>query len=264
MKVLKEPLLHFLLIGFSLFAVQYWLAEPQQDSHVITLDKQRVSGLEVEFERTHERKPNPDELDGMQRAYVQDEVFYREAMTLGLHKNDPVVRRRLIQQMQLLVEQSAVRSEPAEAQLEQWLNQHKDRYLPPKTVTLEHVFFSNQSSDYLSRSKAVGAGGEPSSEGDPFALGRRFTRWDEVKLTRKLGSDFGRQVMALPIGQWSGPVTSKFGVHLVKVLERTAASEVELNDVRQRVHADYMTERRLEARKKALERLLQRYKVVTE
>jgi len=263
-KLLKEPLLHFVVIGAALFAVHHWFVSPQERTNVVEIDKQRMAGLELEFERTHGRTPTTEELNAATQAYVEDEIFYREALSLGLHNNDPVVRRRLIQQIQLLAEQNAVRDKPSDEQLKSWLKEHQKKYRQPASVTLEHVFFSNEKSDYVSRSQSALPGKQPTSTGEPFALGRRLTRWTEARLEKQFGAEFAAKVLALEPRQWAGPLISKFGAHLVNVLERVDAAPAELNRVRQRVQTDYMAERRIEARRQAVERMLKRYTVTTE
>ena len=263
-KWLREPLLHFVLLGSALF----WLAggglTSAEGDIVVTTSLKKA--LAADFERKHGVVPNADQLTGLISTWVEDEMLYREAKKLGLDESDPVMRRRLIQSMRFLAEDEAAAMSPTRQELESVLEKNPDVFQVLPTVTFEHVFFKKGKPVPSSMSKLLDGlrSGDSTIRGDPFIHGR-----DQVGLTRPrihtlLGESFADAVFELKPGQWHGPITSSFGEHLVLLKERTQGEAPALDAVANQVQNVWRNNKRNEALTLRLEALEKVYRVVEE
>lgn len=129
---LREPLLHFLLIGMLIFIVDKAVHSETQNQKLIVLDKNTRSELIQKFTEKQGRLPDLDEIDNLIDAWVYEEVMYREAVALGLDKGDPMFRSRLELKMRSMLIDNAVVDPPTDEQLKQWLEKSRARYSAPR------------------------------------------------------------------------------------------------------------------------------------
>ena len=262
-RLVREPLLHFALIGALLFGLEYARRSrpgPALDEIVVT-DEARATLIDRFAQRTG-RQPEATEIESLLAEHIEQEVLFREALALGLQRGDPIIRRRLIQRMEFLTEDLARVDEPDDSVLGEFLHQHSDRYLTPERVTAVHIFLRREHRAQLpSVRESLDAGAAPGTLGDPFLHGARFIRQSRVRLAGLLGQAFADAVMALPAGQWSEPLESSFGWHLVRVEQRFSPGVPELDEVRARVLGDWQRQARVEAGRALLDDMRARYRV---
>jgi peptidyl-prolyl cis-trans isomerase C len=266
----RDPLIHFFLLGAAGFALYRWVAGSATNPKEIVLSEPEVRALVQEHVRRTGSDPTPDETRALIDQFVGNEILYREALAQGLDRGDIIVRRRLVQKMQFLLENLEPVHPPTDAELQTFLAAHAARYRVPERLTLTHVFVSPDAHGPHARTIAEGlrarllGGEDPATLGDPFLHGHLFTLRTTRELAGIFGDDFVEQIAALPPGEWSEPVTSSFGWHVVRVQERTAARLPQLDEVRSNVRQDWEEERRAALDRQALERLRQQYKVRVE
>jgi len=267
-RVLREPLLHFTLLAAVVLAVQHWAAPPSPRRIVVTAEELR--GLRQEHRRRTGANPTPADEEALLGRYLDDEVLYREALALGLERGDVIIRRRLIQKMQFLTEDMSPIPEPTDTDLDAYLASHRKRYAIGDRVSLTHVFFTPYRPDDDVEARAsdaraqLAAGIDPTTLGDPFVRGRDFVLETEPELAGVFGPGFATAVMALPVGEWSAPIRSSYGVHLVRVRERRAAQSLGVAELRDRLRHDWREERRADANQAALARLRAQYEIDVE
>jgi hypothetical protein len=257
----REPLFHFLLAGLALFLFSAWRgeeADPQ--SRRITLDEAQVSRLVAAWQQTWQRPPTPDEIDGLIRDYIREEIYYREAKRLGLDENDTVIRRRLRAKMEFLATAEIENAEPSKAVLQAWFDRNKARYAADVRYSFDQLYLSDPR-----RAAALLAqlqrGAAWQGKGDPISLPTSMDRAGCAEIERTFGEEFAAGLAKLPTGEWSGPVRSGFGTHLVLIRSAEAASPPKLVDVRQQVENDWRAAT-IEARKaKAYQALLDGYTI---
>jgi len=264
----REPLLHFVVLGALVFGVYRWVA-PSAPSKRIVLSPSLISGLRQDHLRRSGALPTDEEERALIEQFLDTEVLYREALALGLDRGDIIVRRRLVQKMEFLTEGVDPIAEPMEQELIAYRETHADRYAIPAQVTMTHVFVGrDRHADAEPAARALrsqlGAGADPASMGDPFVRGREFVRQSERELAAVFGDAFAAQVWALPVGEWSAPIGSSYGVHLVRVSERIAGRLPALDDIRSSVRRDWQTERRSADSRVALDRLRRHYDIRVE
>jgi hypothetical protein len=267
----REPLVHFLVGGALLFALYRVAAGPdgmaQPDRIVVS--EQRVAALVETFRRTWLRPPTPDELDGLIRDHIDEEILYREALALGLDRDDLVVRRRLRQKMEFLHADLTALPPPGEAELAAFLVDHADRFRLPARRAFRQVYVNPAEEggpgDAERRARALlerlRAGESEETAGDPTLLPGTMRDASRAQVAGRFGDDFAEAVFALEQDGWQGPVASSFGLHLVRVDARTPARLPALADVRSAVARDLEAERREAANRRVLEALRERYPV---
>ncbi len=265
----REPLLHFLLLGFALF-LYYDLAGdntevPPKRIHV---ERGQVQQLASNFERTWSRPPTPAELDSMVEGHVREEVFYREALAMGLDRDDPLVRRRMRMKLEFMLEDLASQ-DVEDAVLQTWLRQNADNFLVEAQASFTHVYLNPDRRADLDGDAAqllarLQDGADPNTLGDPTLAQRTYQLASESEIARDLGDEFARIVVSLPPGNWSGPHYSPFGAHLVYVDAHSEARQPELAEVRDRVLREYQAQQRKKQKDLAYQKLRETYEVTIE
>ncbi len=265
-RCLREPLVHFAVLGLAVFGVQQWVAPPPPTKQIVVSAAMR-RGLRHEYLRRHGRLPTPAEERTLVARYVDNEIMVREALVLGLDRGDVIVRRRLVQKMEFLNQGLEPPPEPTAGELQAYLDAHAVRYTPAARVSLEHVFV-NAKGDATGAAavaadlqRRLAAGEDPAHLGDPFLRGREFRAQTEEELGGIFGPEFARAVMALPAGAWAGPIASSFGQHVVRVTEHRGGHRPSLDEVRREVRRDWRDEQAKATAKDALARLRARYDV---
>jgi hypothetical protein len=263
--VITSPLIHFFAWGGLIFA-GYGLfndvpAEPAQNAIVLT--PQQATRLADRFAATWRRPPTTEELGGLMRSWAEEEAFVREALALGLDRDDEVIRRRLSQKMQFLAESGAAALEPDDAALQAFLEANPDSFARPAQVAFQQVMLpSAPSGDARAIRVALDGGQDPATLGSPTLLPAAMPLTPDTGIDRVFGEGFSAALEALPQGSWQGPVTSSYGQHLVRVTERIEASLPTLAEVRNRVEGEWRASRATELRDAFALEMLSRYTVV--
>jgi hypothetical protein len=271
---LKEPLLHFLLIGAGLFVLFYRVADPE----TVADDRIQISAADIErmtvlFNRKWQRPPSPKEIDGLIEAQIREEVLYREALAMSLDEDDTIVRRRMGQKMEFLFKDVAEASEPSEAELQAYYEEHPDKFSAAGRTSFDHVYLNTDqrgsdavtaARDLLPALNADRGGSDPATIGDRFMLGNRFDHQTDQQIARMFGRAFVQALATLESGAWQGPVESGYGLHLVYIRERTPERLPPMAEVRPMVLREFLAERRREADQAFYKTLRDRYTVVVE
>ncbi len=274
--MLREPLVHFLLIGALLFAVYGAVQKLQGNSspapYRIELTADDLRQLRLAFAAQWQRLPSPQEFQNALEAKIREEVLYREALALGLDKDDTIVKRRLAQKMDFLSEDVATAHEPTTQELSAWFMNHHQEFALPARASFRHLFFGfdrraqNAQQDAARALKTLA--GKPEDYPPAAALADRFMLQDYYRertaeqLAKDFGSKFAQALFRQTPGSWQGPVESGYGWHLVwidsLIPERVPAFEEIEPDVRSR----WLSEQHAEYKRKAYEAMRARYQVV--
>ncbi len=274
--MLKEPLFHFLLLGLLIYGVYAWLhaGDAPDDEQTITVGAGELAWLETSFEKRWKRAPTQAELDGLVDQYVRETVLYREALAMGLDRDDTIVRRRLAQKLEFLVQDLVEVSPPTEEELEAYFEAHREDYREPDLVTFSHVFVDpdRRGEQTLQDAAAIRDALEKLEEpaqgakelGDPFMLQRYYPERNEAEISKLFGGEFAERVGELSEGVWHGPVLSGYGVHVVYVHSKQSFPQPSLAEVRERVLNDWTTAKRKGLDDEYVARLREKYDVVIE
>jgi PPIC-type PPIASE domain len=254
---------------FLLFGVVGESADERPDHIVVSAAK--VENLTKLFRRTWRRPPTQEEIDGLIDDHIEEEILYREALALGLERDDIVIRRRLRQKMEFISKDIAQPTQPTEDTLQAFLAEHPDKFREPGRISFAQVYLSpdrrgeEASADAARMLVALNAGkSDPAESGDPFLLEQDYRDLATPDLDRLFGGVFAARVAELPVGRWSGPVESGYGLHLVLVRDRTPARLPDLAEVRDAVANEWDAVRQEEANRAFYERLRVGYVVTVE
>lgn len=238
----------------------------QADEIVVTAG--RVLTLTASFEQLWKRAPTAGELDGLIEEYVREEVLYREALALGLDRDDTIVRRRLGQKMEFLSEDTADLKEASEPELEAFLAANAESYRQDARFSFRQIYFSahdrgdSAAEDARAMLTQLREHDRDASQlGDSIMVKHRFENASEREVARVLGATFLAAIREAPVGTWLGPVDSGLGLHLVHISERVDGKASELDQVRHRVERDWLTMQRKRANEAFFTELRKRYKV---
>jgi hypothetical protein len=263
-RILREPLLHFLLLGFALFLYFGRVAPDDDGERRIVVSQAEVDLLVTQFQGTWSRPPTPVELHGLVDSYVRDEILYREGVTLGLDRDDAVVKRRVRQKLDVMFEESVAQQPATDADLQAYLDANPAAFRQPAVVSFDQLYFGSDAvtPQRLEQARtALARGADPATLGQATLLPAHQDAMPLDLIARDFGERFAGQLVAAPVGQWSGPVTSGFGTHLVRVIAIEQARAPALADVREAVAREWENERRTRAHAAALARLSERYEV---
>lgn len=265
--VWREPLVRFLLIGALLFAAMSGIRAVQRP--VVRIDAAELEQLAAYWEAQYQRPPTKVELSGIIQDRIDEELLAREALRLGLDKDDMIIRRRLAQKMGFASEDAAAK-EPSEADLRAYYAKTADRYAAPARVAFQQVFYSGDRPNGGAQKAAAQAleraeeGGREDPSGDPFVFPLAYDDASLPDLVRDYGPAFVKLLASAPVGSWQGPVVTPYGWHLVKVTARRQGEATRFEAVRDQVRDAYLAERRDADRTAFLKSLRGRYRVVVE
>ncbi len=273
-KWLREPLLHFLLIGALLFVIYGLQNEGISDqSKRIVFTQADIDRLSLLWEKQRQRPPTQAELSGLIEQQVREQVFYREALAMGLDQNDAIVRRRLAQKVEFISADIAAQVEPSETELADYLASHHEKFEIPARISFIQIYLSadrrgkqteNDAHRLLSELRQPTSKVDIKSAGDPFMMGQQLKQLTESGVSQLFGQDFASKLFSLPTEGWQGPVWSAYGLHLVRIDSKAAAQQPELMAVRDKVRNEWMDQQRRALDKAFYQGLRQRYEIIIE
>lgn len=260
---IREPLLHFLVAGALLFAAYAWLNRDSADApRTVRISVAEVNWLKETWARQWQRPPTEDELRGLVTDYLKEALLAREATEMGLDENDTVIRRRLAQKMEFLVQDTARLAEPGDAELRRYYDANRAHYQAPARVSFTQLFFRNESD--AKQGLAQLAARSPDELGDPSMLERDHAEADAQAVTSQFGEAFNRELFDLDAGPWQGPVPSAYGFHLVRVSARQVAQPLPYEALRAQVLEDWQRDEQTKAGQRFFAELRKKYDVVVD
>lgn len=262
-----EPLFVFSAIGIAIFVLNGWLNPASTNqTDVIVIEQERIDLWRDQFRRSNGRAPSEDEQSASIQQWVDEEVLYRQALLLGLHQNDSIVRRQLIRKMEFVIEGAAAAPPASDPVLQEFMGQYPGTYDTAAKTSLQHVYFgrgqySNAVISAQLQELQINPDQSLADVGDGFALGKVIHNADETLLRKHFGEAFVQQLSAAPTDEWTGPITSGLGTHLVRVTQLTPPHTPVLNDVRKKVAVDYRLHQNALTRRQTLDELRKAYDV---
>ncbi|MFZ1174515.1 MAG: peptidylprolyl isomerase [Bradyrhizobium sp.] len=271
----REPLLHVLLIGATLFVVYYALnprAGQRQDSNHIAITADDLAQIRLAWMAQWQRPPTPEEMRNLLDGKIREEVLFREAMALGLDKDDTIVKRRLAQKMEFVMEDASALREPASDELRRWFAQNARRFAMPSLVTFRHLYFSPDRRGAHTRDDAANALNKLSSKpeetpeldglSDRFMFQDFYAEGSPDQVANIFGTSFAQALPGLEPGKWQGPIESGLGWHLVWVESNIPGRVPAFEEIEARVKSEWNDEQRAEGKRKMFDHMRSRYQIV--
>jgi len=275
-KLLREPLVHFMFIGAVIYALYGLFAEPavEETDKTIVVTAGELEWMQTSWQKRWNRPPTAQEFDGLIQQFIKETVLYREALTMGLNKHDMVIRRRLAQKLEFLAKDLVALTPPTEDELLAYFDEHQASYQAPTLYTFTQVYFDpdkrgdatlDDANALLAELTAIGPPDAATADkGDRFLLRNEFIQQSELEVRKSLGSGFTASVMQLEPGQWHGPVLSGYGTHLVYVSALESAPDSSFEAVKDRVLQDWQASQQEAIEAEFYEQLKSRYEIVIE
>jgi hypothetical protein len=262
-----EPLIRFGIIGIAIFIVSAWL-EPElpviTDEIVIT--QAAIDSWQSQYRQVNGTQPSEAQIQATVAHWVDEEVLYRQAFQLGLHQNDSIVRRQLIQKMDFVIEGATPLPPANDEELTAFMESNAATYSQPRKTSLQQVFLSRTSfaedQAQLWLKKLQQTPESFNDLGDRFILGQHIANADDTLLRKHFGKQFVDDLHALTIeNKWQGPIQSGLGFHLVRITHRTPSRPASLDMARKKLALDYRLQQEKITRREALDQLLTLYSI---
>jgi hypothetical protein len=269
-RLLKEPLVHFIALALIVFAAYGQVAtEKQQPPDQIVVSAPKIEQLAAVFAKTWQRPPTSQELKNLIEDYVREEIYVREALALHLDEDDAVIRRRLRQKMEFLNAAEAEAASPSDDELDAYLKDNPRRFEIEPMLAFQQIFLSperhgdkiEQDAGSILEVLRTNPDSDWAVLGDPTLLPAALPLTDKTSIGQIFGADFAEALDEAEPGTWSDPIASTFGLHLVRVTQRTPGRMPALHEVRDAVLREWANDRRQQAEEKSFQELLSRYKV---
>lgn len=269
-KLLREPLLHFLFIGAALFVIFDLVNERMTgnaDTQII-VSAGRIEQLENIFTKTWQRPPTTQELKGLIDDFILEEIYYRQAVAMGIDRDDTVIRRRLRQKFEFLTDDLAGTAVPSDEDLASYLAANPEAFMRDTTYTFEQVYISSVHPDvdmesYVGSQLSALRDGKK-VEGSSGLLPAFFDTTPSRVVDANFGAGFSASLNLLPLGEWQGPIESGLGLHLVRIESRVEGVLPDLAEIRPLVGREWAHQKRIDTRQMINEQLLKDYEVVIE
>jgi peptidyl-prolyl cis-trans isomerase C len=270
-RLIRDPLLHFFVAGGVLFAVYFGLERGAADpvagqNERIVVDQAQLDHLTQLWQLRWKREPAPDDLDAIIDRHLRQEVFYREALKMNLDHNDDIIKKRLAQKMEAVASDlSALTEPPSEERLRQYFHERAEFFTLPQAYELRQVLFLP--GEERARMEALLAGlrsGDPvpAERQNKLSLPETWALTPVNDLDNAFGGDFVAGLDALPVGEWSGPLRSGYGWHLVLIEDKQPPRLPDFAEVRDFVAREYEYQSVLDAQERVYRNLLARYEVI--
>lgn len=246
-RLFREPFFHFLVLGGLMFAVYYAMNPPVSAPrpNVIAITPTTIERLRAGFTSAWRREPDERELAALIESTVREEVYYREAVKLGLDQGDALVKRRMRQKMEFLMDSASSAIEPAEGELEAFYEAGRDDYLYPPRLAFEQVYLGEAPDEATVEETLSRLRADPDTDldtiGAPSLLPVQTGLTTAQRVSGVFGPGFFENLAVLEPMKWTGPVMSAYGAHVVRVLDKLPARAPELAEIRARVLGDWRT-----------------------
>jgi hypothetical protein len=267
LKLLREPLFLFFFFGFLIFFLYTRISNlVEQKNSQIIVSAEQIELLAETFTKTWNRTPTKDELISQIDNYVMDEIFFKEAVAMGLDKTDQAVKRRMRQLMEMMLDDYAS-VYPSEAELRDYLSENHDKFRLDPKISFRHIHFpmgeKQKATDLLPGIQNGSIRAEIYS-GSMVMVPDQFTKESRWQVKRVFGDLFTERIFQLEEGIWQGPVESAYGWHLVKIAQRTEGEVPDLNEIWDQVEREWSFDMRRKIKEEQYQKMRESYHITIE
>ena len=270
-KFLREPIVHFIALGGLLVLIHnLWSNWQGELGRTIVVSETEIARLSTAWSSSSGREATQKDRNYIIDQYVKEEILVREAGRLGLDGDDVIIRRRMAQKMDFLITSKTKTDAPSDAVLRKFYEENISAFSTNERRSFNHIYLSpekhgdaidRQASEVLT---ALNAGGNWQELGDPFIQKRSYAVVPKVEVTRLFGEQFSDAVFALPAGQWSKPIGSAFGLHIVKIETVDTALQADFEPVKNEVLEAWKADQQLQQKAEQIDDLVSGYKIIVE
>ncbi|MPY22523.1 peptidyl-prolyl cis-trans isomerase [Shewanella psychropiezotolerans] len=268
---IRDPFAHFILIGAALFGLYALVNDEELAPNRIIISEADIQRTANQWQQKWHRPPSESELLKVIERQIREEIYYREALALGLGQEDPIIRRRLAEKMEFIANDLLVPSDPSDEELAAYLAANPDKFVSPVRLSFSHIFYSADNVNSASQSNQetllthLNQSAEPkaySGLGDSFNGKQHYEQIADYQIARIFGRRFEEQLIALPVGQWLGPIESGYGQHLVRIDDRIDAKLPPLTDIHDKVLPYWLAQQQERSNDSLYAKLKENYQIV--
>lgn len=268
--LLREPLVHFLLLGGALFGISAYFGpqERTDDEITVVVSAGKIEQIAAIFAKTWQRPPTESEWKGLVEDFVLEEIYYREALKMGIEQDDTMIRRRLRQKLEFLTEDIISQVTPSDEILQSYLDEHPEKFRSQPIYTFQQIYFNpdNHGEDPLKTITALAGDLRAGTqvEGDRTLLPEAFEEAPARLVDSTFGAGFAERLEQISPGKWSDPLPSGLGYHLVLLEKKSPGQVPSLEEARTAVQREWENTTRTQAREQFNAALLENYEVILE
>ncbi len=274
--LISNPFFHFLILATVIYVIYgfFGIKQHSNQENTVIVSSSTIKWLEDSWTKKWNRPPTEKEREGLINQYIHETILYREALKMGLDKDDVIIRRRLAQKLEFITNDLIQVPEPSEDEIIVFFKENRNKYKRPDLITFTHIYFDPDKrgdatfTDAEESMKILNKQGNPTENsgnyGDNFFLQRYYPKRSKAEISKYFGPEFAESVFDLEHGRWKGPVLSGYGTHLVYVYSKTEAPEPELDKLKELVLSDWEEEKRSEINNKFYENLKASYNIIIE
>lgn len=258
---MKQRLFIFFILGVLILIAD--ISVNNESDEKITIFESEINSLIDTWVNQVGRDPTLQEVDGIIKQLLDEEILYREAIKLGLDKNDIIIKRRLAQKIGFLRQESDS-SLPSNQQVRDFYNLNKDKYFVEKRITFSHIYFSSNETEQEDAKKAlilIESGSSETEFGEPFLLGKNFSSKTISEIERSFGKRFSEDIQTIITKQWTGPITSEYGSHLIFLNSISDSFTPSLDEIKNLIINDVILENQNNSAKEYLKQLRNKYQI---
>ena len=268
-QIIREPLVHFIVLGGLLFWAWSFVAPPEAEvgnDNAIVVDQRQLDHLETLWKAQWQRDPAPDDVAAIIDRHLRQEVFYREALKMGLDRDDDIIRTRLAQKMEAVASDlSTLMKPPSEAQLREFYQQRADLFTLPQSLAFKQVLYLPAETDEASLSQqlaSLNAGADIQSDRiNKLGVANEWPLTPALALDNAFGGNFAASLASLPVGQWAGSIRSGLGLHLVLITQNEPQQLAPFDEIHDFVAQQYQYYAVIDAQKQMFQELVNKYRV---
>jgi peptidyl-prolyl cis-trans isomerase C len=272
--IIKEPLVHFLILGGLLFFISAHFnpASPEHDQQTIVITNQHIEQLRTRMSSLLKRELTPPEMQSAIDQYITEEVLLREGLKLGVVEEDPGMRRNVAEKVKFLLSDTTLAREPTEGMLQEFMQKNPALFTQPPRRSFIHIYFDPakhtttlESDVKKAQQKLLGKTKiDPLMFGDRFVASNEYQQIDQITIAQTFGNEFANSVFKSPLNEWQKPISSPHGVHLVLVSEEVPSSQPTFNEIREQVRKVYLAEQHRLQNETTIKQLKEQYQIIIE
>ena len=248
-RILQEPLLHFFVVGSILFF--YLSVTESEPKSEIVISQGKINQLIAQYTKTRNRPPSDDELQGLIKIQIREELAFKHGEELGLVDNDTIIKRRVQQKIEFMLDSTISDLKPTQEELQNYLDSHKDKFMIEPIYSFKHIYINPEKhkdiDSYIKELTSKNLDREYQELGDSIMLESSFENISTAQIARLFGQKFSKNLDDVKLNAWVGPVKSGYGIHLVYIDKKTPRHLASLDRVKDNVALEY----RIDAQKKA-------------
>jgi len=270
-KILPDPVFHFVMIGGLLFLLDGFLTPGQNLQYLIDMDQTRIDWIKNTSSKETGDIPSQQQLSNLIDHHIKQEIFFREALAIELEKDDVIVRRRLIEKYKFMLEGMIDTTQASNEQLVEHYQKNQGSFIQPARYSFSHHYFSDEQRDNAQQDAAASLTNLVSTNvkstsvnnkiGDPFMMRYHYSQLDLKQIANSFGKDFSASLNSLAVGQWSAPIPSIYGWHLVKITHKKADYLPEFEEIADQVQIEFQKHKRILVNDAVYSDLLAKYDI---